>query len=69
MFCPTKNPTYSFPMYCVLGHVLSCINPLDGVDSWKEEVVQRTKTPRSVDPRKSKPRQTLKKTANNKKIY
>ena len=37
------------------------------MDSWKE-VVRPTKKPRSVDPCKSKPIQTTKKTANNKKI-
>ena len=42
------------------------IDFLDDVDSWKE-VVQPTKKPRSVDPRKSKPIQTAKKTTNNKK--
>ena len=36
------------------------------MDSWKE-VTQPTKKPRNVDPRKLKPRQTLKKTTNNKK--
>ena len=50
-----------------LGHVLSDIDPLDDVDSWKE-VVQPTKKPRSVDPSKLKPIQTIKKTTNNKKI-
>ena len=56
----------NFPRYCVLGHVLSDTNPFDEVDSWKE-VVQPTKKSRSVDARKSKPIQTVKKTTNNKK--
>ena len=56
----------NFPRNCVLGHVLPDIDPLDGVDLWKE-VVQPTKKLRSVDLRKSKPIQTTKKTTNNKK--
>ena len=40
---------------------------LDEVDSWKE-VVQPTKKPRSVDPRKLNLIQTVRKTTNNKKI-
>ena len=42
------------------------IDPLDDVGSWKE-VVQPTKKPRSVDPRKLKLIQTAKKTTSNKK--
>ena len=64
-----RNHRFSinFPRHCVLGHVLSDIDPLDEVDSWKE-VVRPTKKPRSVDPGKLKPIQTVKKTTNNKKI-
>ena len=41
-------------------------NPLNEVNSWKE-VVQPTKKPRNLDPRKSKLIQKIKKTTNNKK--
>ena len=56
----------NFPRYCVLGYVLLDTNPLDEVYSWKE-VVQPAKKPRSVDPRRSNPIQTVKKTTRNKK--
>ena len=58
----------NFPRHCVLGHVLSDSDPLNDLGPWKE-VVQPTKKPRSVDPRKLKPIQTLKKTTNNKKTH
>ena len=57
----------SFPRHCVFGHVLSDTNPLDEVDSWVE-VVRPSKKPRSVDPRRSNPIQTVRKTTNNKKL-
>ena len=57
----------NIPRLCLLGHVLSNVDPLDGVDSWKK-IVRPTKKPRSVDQHKSKPIQTIKKTINNKKI-
>ena len=56
----------NFPRHYVLGHVLLDTNSLNEVDSWKE-VVQPTKKPKNVDPRKSKAIQPLKKTTNNKK--
>ena len=64
-----RNDRFSikFPRHCVLGHVLSDVDPLDDVDLLKE-VVQPTKKPRSVDPSKLKPIQTTKKTPNKKKI-
>ena len=58
----------NFRRHCVLVHALLDTNPLDEVDSWKE-VVQPTKKPRSVDPRKLKPIQTLKKTTKSKKTH
>lgn len=64
----TDQFSINFTRYCVLGHVLLDTNPLDEVNSWKE-VVQPTKVPRSVDPCKLKPIQTLKKTTNNKKTH
>ena len=57
----------SFPRHCVLGHVLSDTDPLDEVDSWKE-VVRPSKKPRSVDPRRSNPIQTIRKRTSNKKL-
>ena len=54
----------NFPCHCVLGHVLSDMDPLNDMNSWKE-VVRPTKKPRSIGPHKSKP----KKTTNNKKIH
>ena len=57
----------SFPKHCVLGHVLSDTNSLNEVDSWKE-VVQPSKKVRSVDPRRSKPIQIVRKTTNNKRL-
>ena len=56
----------NFLGHCVLGHVLSDTDPLNDVDLWKK-VIRPTKKPRSVDPLKSKPIQTAKKTMNNKK--
>ena len=44
----------NFPCHYVLGHVLSDIDPLEDVDSWKE-VVPLTRKARSVGPHKSKP--------------
>ena len=41
-------------------------DPLDDLGSWKE-VVRPTKKPRSVDPHKSKPIQTTKKTTTTRK--
>ena len=49
----------NFPRYCVLGHVLLDTNLLDEMDSWRE-LTRPTNKPRSVDPCKSKSRQTLK---------
>ena len=57
----------SFPRHCVFGYVLSNTNPLNEVDSWKEEV-RPSKKPRSVDPCRSNPIQTVRKTTNNKKL-
>ena len=57
----------SFPQHCVFGHVLSDTDPLDDVDSWKE-VVQPSKKLRSVDPCRSNPIQTTRKTTSNKKL-
>ena len=57
----------SFPRYCVCGHVISDTNPLKDVDSWKE-VVQPSKKPRSLDPCRSNPIQTARKTTSNKKL-
>ena len=54
----------NFPRHCVLGHVLTDIDPLNDVDLWKE-VVEPTKKPRSVDPHKYKLIQTGKKTTSN----
>ena len=62
----TDRFSINFPRHYVLGHVLLDTNRLDNVDSWKE-VVQPTKKPRSVDPHKLKPMQTLKKKTKNKK--
>ena len=56
------------PRHCVRGHILSDFDPLDDVDSWRD-VVQSTKKPRCVDPRKLKPIQIKKETTNNKKIH
>ena len=64
----TDRFSINFPRHCVLGHIFPDTNTLDGVDSWKE-VVQPTKKPRSVDPHKLKPIQTLKKTTNNNKTH
>ena len=66
----TMEPDYmdcfciNFPRHCVLGHVLSDSDPLDGLAPWKE-VVRPTKKPRSVGPHKSKPkkRQAIRKHA------
>ena len=55
----------SIPRHCVFGHVLLDTNPLNNVDSWRE-VVQPSKKPRSVDPRRSNPIQTARKTTSNK---
>ena len=41
----------NFPRHCILGHVLTDVNPLNEMDSWKE-VVQPTKKTRRVDPHK-----------------
>ena len=57
----TDQFSISFPRHCVFGHVLSDTDPLDDVDSWKE-VVRPSKKPRSVDPRRSNPIQTARKT-------
>ena len=56
-----------FPGHCVFGHVLLDTNALNEVDSWKE-VVQPSKKPRSVDPRRSNPIQTARKITSNKKL-
>ena len=50
----------SFPRHCVFGRVLLDTDPLDEADSWKK-VVRQSKKPRSVDPRRSNPIQTVKK--------
>ena len=63
----TDRFSISFPRHCVFGHVLSDTDPLDVVDSWKE-VVQPSKKLRSVDPRRSNPIQTIRKTTSNKKL-
>ena len=57
----------SFPRHYVFGHVLLVTDPLDEVDSWKE-VVQPSKKTRSIDPRRSNPIQTVRKTTSNKKL-
>ena len=57
----------SFSKNCVFGHVLSDTNPLDNMVPWKE-VVQPSKKPRSVGPRRSNPIQTAQKTTSNKKL-
>ena len=57
----------SFPRHCVLGYALSDTNPLNEVDSWKE-VVRPSKKPRSVDPCRSNPIQTVRKTTSNNKL-
>ena len=57
----------NFPRHCVLGHVLLDTFPLDEVDSWKE-VVRPSKAPRTVDPRRSNPTQTVRKATNNKLV-
>ena len=57
----------SFPRYCVFGLVLLDTNSHNEVDSWKE-VVRPSKKPRSVDPRRSNPIQTVRKTTDNRKV-
>ena len=57
----------SFPRNCVFGHVLSDTDPFDNIVPSKE-VVQPSKKPRSVGPRRSNPIQTARKTTSNKKL-
>ena len=57
----------NFPRHYILGHVLLDTNPLNEVDTWKE-VVQPSKKPRSVDPRRLNPIQTVRNATNNKKM-
>ena len=57
----------NFSRHCVLGHDLSDTDPLNEVDSWME-MVRPSKKPRSVDPHRSNPIQTVRKATNNKKI-
>ena len=57
----------SFPKNCVFGHVLLDTDPLDDMVLWKE-VVQPSKKPSSVGPRRLNPIQTARKTTSNKKL-
>ena len=57
----------NIPRHCVLGHILLDTNPLNEVDSWKK-VVRPSKKPRNVDPRRSNPMHTVRKTTSNKKL-
>ena len=56
----------NFPRHCVLGYIFLDTNPLNEVDSYKE-VLQSSKNPRSVDPRRLNPIQIVRKTTRNKK--
>ena len=57
----------NFPRHCVLVHVLLDTNPLNDMDSWKE-VVRPSKKPRSLDPHRLNPIQTVRKATNNKNM-
>ena len=63
----TDQFSTNFPKHCILGHDLSDTDPLDDVDSWKE-VIRPSKKSRSVDPCRSNPTRTAKKTTSNKKL-
>ena len=62
----SKEPDYIDCFYIDFPHVLSDSNPLGNMDSWKE-VVQPSRKPRCVGPRKPKPKRTTDKTKINQK--